>query len=71
VVVHYIQYWEDIARALYETFLTPFVESYWMSRFSKQRFTFGSPRLVELALANATTRSRAERVEAILKAVVL
>lgn len=70
-VAHYIQYWKYNARALYEAFLTPFVESYWMSRFSKQRFRFGSPRLVEPALADATTRSRAERVEAILKAVVL
>ena len=43
-VAHYIQYWKDNARALYEAFLTPFVESYWMSRFSKQRFRFGSPR---------------------------
>lgn len=70
-VAHYIQYWKDHARALYDVFLIPFVESYWMSRFSKQRFKFGSPKLVELVLADATTRSRAERVEAILKAVAL
>ena len=70
-VAHYVQYWKDNVRALYEAFVAPFVESYWRSRFGKQRFKFGSPRSVELALTATTTRSRAERVEAILKAVVL
>lgn len=70
-VVYYIQYWKEDARALYETFLVPFVESYWVSRFSKQRFKFGSPKLVELALTDVVNQSRTQKVEAILSAVAL
>jgi hypothetical protein len=57
--------------AAHRRILVPFVSAYWNAMFRRMRFRFQFPSLVETALAESETAPAKERVQAVLRAVLM
>jgi hypothetical protein len=55
----------------YRRILVPFVSTYWIAMFTRMRFRFRNPSLVEEALAAAMVTPTDRRVEAVMRAILI
>ena len=61
--------WYGDNSAIYRMLFSPFIEQFWRAAFSKRRFEFSSPRIVEQDFQDLVSLSSAEMPRAILRAV--